>query len=296
VTQLVVTTIHLIDASPYIFRAFFALPKTIRAPDGTIVNAVYGFASFVVKYLTDWRPTHIAIAFDQNLTGSFRNEMLAGYKAARREPPAELESQVSACVEMAQALGVATHIDPDYEADDLIATLIHRLGRSGREFLIASVDKDLAQLVGPRVKLHDPGRFAPLDAQGVQTKYGVRPEQITDWLALAGDPVDSIPGVRGIGPKTAATLLERYGSLEAIYARIGELRGSRERGARSIAARLEANVALAGLSKQMATLVRDVPLRTSLAALRYSGIREPELEGLLARLGFRTLAARLMRR
>lgn len=290
------TTIHLIDASPYIFRAFFALPKTIRAPEGTLVNAVYGFASFLVKYLTDARPTHIAIAFDQNLSGSFRNEMLASYKAARRLPPAELEAQVPTCVEMAHALGLATYIDPDYEADDLIATLIHRLARRGRDFLIASVDKDLAQLVGPQVKLHDPGRFEALDGAGVEARYGVRPDQITDWLALAGDAVDNIPGVPGIGPKTAAVLLRQFGSLEGLYGRIAELRSGTTRGGRSIAAKLESNVALAGLSKQMATLVDDVPLQVALDGVRYRGIREPDLRALLTRLGFRTLAARLVTR
>src|SRR5947209_10283770 len=142
------TTIHLIDASPYIFRAFYALPQSIRDRDGQPANAIYGFASFLVKYLTDARPTHVAVAFDQNLNSSFRNRTLAAYKATRPAPPAALESQLATCLEAARALGVAAFIDPDYEADDLISTLVARLDRRDRRCVVVSVDKDLAQLVG----------------------------------------------------------------------------------------------------------------------------------------------------
>lgn len=285
--------IHLIDASPYIFRAFYALPKTIRDRAGEPANAVYGFASFLVKYLTDERPTHIAVAFDQNLNSSFRNQTLATYKAARPAPPVELESQLPTCLEAARALGLASFIDPDYEADDLIATIVHRLSRRGRTFVLVSVDKDLAQLVADDVMLCDPGKFLRLDAAGVHARYGVHPNQITDWLALAGDPVDNIPGVRGIGPKTAAELLQRYGSLEDVYRNVEGVRRSAIRGARSIAARLEQHVELAGLSKEMATLSRAAPVDVTLRDLRYGGIDMPHARELFDRLGFRTLAARL---
>ncbi|MDQ6619764.1 MAG: hypothetical protein M3Z31_08725 [Pseudomonadota bacterium] len=288
-----ITTIHLIDASPYIFRAFFALPASIRDREGNAANAIYGFTSFIVKYLTDARPSHIAIAFDQNLNGSFRNQTLATYKATRPQPPRALEQQLVGCGEAAAALGVASFIDPDYEADDLIATIIGQLDRRDRRFVVASVDKDLAQLVGERVTLVDPGRSAPLDAAGVRAKFGVSPEQIADWLALAGDAVDNIPGVRGIGPKTAAELLQEHGSLESIYAAVGSIRRSDRRGARALAERLEQGVELAGLSKQMATLARDAPVDVSLRRLRYCGIDEPKAQLLFARLGFKTLAARL---
>jgi 5'-3' exonuclease len=289
-------TIHLIDASPYIFRAFYALPRSIRDRDGQPANAIYGFASFLVKYLTDARPTHVAVAFDQNLNSSFRNQTLAAYKATRPAPPAELESQLATCLEAARALGVAAFIDPDYEADDLIATLVARLDRRDRRFVVVSVDKDLAQLVGERVQLCDPGRSVRLDAAGVHARYGVHPHQIVDWLALAGDAVDNIPGVPGIGPKTAADLLRRYGSLEAVYREVESLRRSTQRGARGLAARLETHVETAALSRQMATLSRDAPVRADLRTLRYTGIDEDRARDLFARLGFGTLAARLVPR
>ena len=289
-------TVHLIDASPYIFRAHFALPASIRDPAGVQVNAVYGFASFLVKYLLDERPSHVGVAFDQNLNSSFRNASFPMYKARRVPVPSELERQLGTCEEIAGALGLATFIDPDYEADDLIATIVDRTAASGAHYVLVSVDKDLAQLVGPRVTLCDPAKGVRLDPAGVQAKFGVAPGQITDLLALAGDSVDNIPGVQGIGPKTAAELLQRYGSLEDIYANLQDLRRSSMRGARGIAGRLEQEVAMAGLSKQLATVSLAAPVHVTLDDLAYRGPHESRLDALCARLGFRTLHGRAIGR
>lgn len=276
-------TIHLIDASPYIFRAFHSLPKSLTDPQGRMVNAVYGFASFLVKYLVDERPTHAGVAFDQNLNSSFRNELLATYKATRHDTPAELEQQLPLCLEVAQALGLATFIDPDYEADDLIASIIERTRTAGRGYVVVTVDKDLSQLVGDDVTLYDPGKSVRLDADGVRRKYGVRPDQITDWVALAGDSVDNIPGVAGIGPSTAADLLNRYGSLEGVYANLDDLR-KRGLRARSMAMQLAKEVQNAGLSKRLATLASDAPVQVSLRRLAYGGVDEESLKPLFTRL------------
>lgn len=288
-------TVHLIDASPYLFRAWFSLPKSIVDPGGKPVNAVYGFVSFLAKYIVDERPTHIAVAFDRHFNGSFRNEIYPAYKAHREASPPELEAQVDPAVEVTEALGIASFIDERYEADDLIATVLDRTKRSSANYVIVTSDKDLAQLVSERVTLANPAKNERFDAAAVEAKFGVKPSQITDYLGLAGDAVDNIPGVAGIGPKTAADLLRRYGSLEGIYEAVPALRQSRKRTEISLATKLAEHVELAGLSKRLATVATDAPVEVSLDDLRYRGLDEARLGTLFARLGFHTLRERITR-
>lgn len=257
-------TIHLVDASPYLFRAWFSVPRTIVDDDGKPRNAVYGFRGFLTKYIKDHRPAHIAVAFDRHFNQSFRNELYRDYKAHREASPPELDAQVDPCMELVQSLGIATFIDERYEADDLIATIIDRTRPSGASYVIVTSDKDLTQLVCDRVLWVDPARDLRFDAAAVEAKFGVRPEQITDFLALAGDAVDNIPGVRGIGAKTAAELLRKYGSLEAIYEHLPELKGA-------LAAKLERDAENARLSKRLATVSTDAPVEVTLNELRYRG-------------------------
>lgn len=287
--------IHLIDASPYLFRAWFSLPRTIVDGDGAPANAVYGFASFLAKYIHDEQPTHLAVAFDRHFNQSFRNEIYAPYKAQREASPPELDAQVDPAREVTEALGAATFIDEDYEADDLIATIIDRTASSGASYVIVTTDKDLTQLVSDRVTLYDVGREQRFDAKAVEAKFGVRPEQIPDFLGLAGDSVDNIPGVRGIGPKTAAQLLQKYGSIEGIYEQVPAMRRSAIRGAGSLAAKLEKDVSMAGLSKRLATVSTEAPVEVTVNALRYRGPDEERIATLFARLGFDTLRARVTR-
>jgi 5'-3' exonuclease len=261
-------TVHLIDASPYLFRAFFSLPKTMVDDAGRPVNAVYGFGQFLARYLKDEKVTHAAVAFDRHFNQSFRNDEYPPYKAQRDASPPELEAQVDPAVAAVQALGVATFIDERFEADDLIATVMDRTWPAGADYVIVSSDKDLAQLVCDRVTLVDPARKLRLDAAAVQEKFGVRPDQMTDFLGLAGDAVDNIPGVRGIGPKTAAQLLQRYESLEGIYEHVPAMKRSGNRSDASVAAKLEEHVALAALSKRLATVSTEAPLDVSLEELR----------------------------
>lgn len=253
--------VHLVDASPYLFRAFFSIPKTVP------LNAVYGFGKFLEKYIHDAQPTHIAVAFDRHFNGSFRNEYYPPYKAHRDPSPPELDAQVDPSVELVQSLGIATFIDERYEADDLIATVIHHTRTSGAHFVIVSSDKDLAQLVCDRVTLIEPAKKLLFDAKAVVQKFGVRPEQMTDYLALAGDAVDNIPGVKGIGAKTAALLLKKYGSLEGIYQNVGTMAPN------AIRANLERDVALAGLSKRLATVSIDAPIEVTINDLAYPAPR-----------------------
>jgi 5'-3' exonuclease len=290
-------TVHLVDASPYIFRAHFSLPSSIKSPDGARAGAVYGFASFLLKLIADERPTHLGVAFDRNLNGSFRNDEYPAYKAQRDDPPPEIVAQIDPCREMAAALGAATFIDDRYEADDLIGTLCARLIPQGHGAVIVTSDKDLAQLVTDRVTLLDFAKGERYDAAAVAEKFGVRPDQITDLLALAGDPVDNIPGVSGIGRKTAAEILAVFDHLEDVYDRIEELRStSKLRGARTLYAKLTASRDLAFLSKRLATVAADAPLPAGFKGLNdlaYKGADTARAEALFDRFGFKKIRERV---
>jgi len=288
-------TVHLVDASPYIFRAFFALPDSITDPRGRPVNAVYGFAGFLVKLVETEAPTHLALAFDRSLTTSFRNEIYPGYKSGRELPPPDLEAQLDDCYALAAAFGAARFIDDRYEADDLIAALVRRLTPEGHGAVVVTSDKDLAQLVSDRVELLDFAREERYGPAEVEAKFGVRPEQIPDLLGLAGDPVDSIPGVPGVGKKSAAALLAAFGDVEGIYEHLDEVPALAVRGARSLAAKLAENRELAFLSKRLATAAHEAPAAADLDALSYRGA-DPELVApLFERLGFETIRERIPR-
>lgn len=287
--------IHFVDASPYIFRAHHSLPSSIKTPQGAPAAATYGFASFLLKLAADERPTHLAVCFDRNLNGSFRNAEYPQYKAQREAPPPELVAQIDPCFEVAAALGAATFIDERYEADDLIATLLARLAPQGHGGVIVTSDKDLAQLVSDRVALLDFAQETKYTPATIQEKFGVRPDQITDLLGLAGDPVDNIPGVPGIGRKTAAELLAVYGHLEDIYARLDEIPSSKLRAAKSIAAKLREHRDLALLSKRLATVAPDAPIpeNVGLEDLVYRGADRAVVEPLFDRLGFKRIKERI---
>lgn len=292
-------TVYLVDASPYIFRAYFSLPDSLKDPAGQPVQAVYGFASFLLKLIADERVTHLGVTFDRSLTTSFRNDLYPAYKAHRDLPPPELEAQLAACEEMAAALGAATFVDAVYEADDLIAALAACLERegSGASVVVVTSDKDLAQLVDARTTLYDFGKGVRLDAAEVQAKFGVRPDQVADLLGLAGDAVDNIPGVAGIGKKTAADLLGRFGHLEELYRRLEEVRQTPGiRGGKSLYVKLQESRDLALLSKRLATVARDAPLPAGVSGLQdlaYRGADRAALEALCARLGFKSLPQRV---
>jgi len=289
-------TLHLVDASPYIFRAHFSLPDSIRSPEGARTGAVYGFVSFLLKLIADERPTHLGVAFDRNLNGSFRNDEYPAYKAQRQAPPPELVAQIDPCLEVTEALGIATFIDDRYEADDLIATLCARLLPQGHRAVVVTSDKDLAQLVSDRVSLLDFAKSTRYTPATVVEKFGVRPDQITDLLALAGDPVDNIPGVAGIGPKTAAELLGAFDHLEDLYARLEELRTSRLRGAKTLHGKLAASRDVAFLSKRLATAAVDAPAAsgvTEIDALVYRGADTTAVEALFDRFGFKKIRDRV---
>jgi len=290
-------TVHFVDASPYIFRAHFSLPSSLKSPDGARAGAIYGFASFLLKLIADEHPTHLAVAFDRNLNGSFRNDEFPAYKAQREAPPPELVAQIDPCLEVAAALGAATFVDERYEADDLIGTLCARLLPQGHGGVIVTSDKDLAQLVSDRVTLLDFAKGERYGPAAVHEKFGVRPDQITDLLGLAGDPVDNIPGIAGIGRKTAAELLAVFDHMEALYDRLEELLlGSKIRGAKTLHAKLTAGRDVAFLSKRLATVSADAPIAapsSTLDALAWKGADVPRTEALFDRFGFKTIKDRI---
>lgn len=286
-------TLYLVDASPYIFRAYYSLPPTIRTPKGDPANAIYGFVGFLLQLLKREDLTHLGVAFDESLTTSFRNEIYADYKAQRTLPPAELEAQLQGCQEVTRALGAATFVSHRYEADDLIGTLVRQLRSAVDQIVVVSGDKDLAQLVDDKVVLFDFARDRWLDADGVRQLFGVEPAQIVDLLALQGDPVDNIPGVKGIGGKTAQALLQRFAGLEELYERLPEVSTLPLRGARSLAAKLAAGREQAFLSKQLATVAADAEASANLADLEYRGAGRELVEPLFLRLGFEKLRERI---
>lgn len=287
-------TVYLVDASPYIFRAYFAIKGGMLAPDARPVNAVYGFASFLLKLIADTKLDHIALAFDRSLNTSFRNAMYPAYKAQRELPPAELEAQLDLSERVAQALGIATFIDDTYEADDLLAGVLRSLG-GGVEAVIVSSDKDLAQLVTERVSLWDYARETRYGPDEVAAKFGVRPKQMVDFLGLAGDSVDNIPGVRGVGAKTATALLANFEDLEALYGNLEAVASLPIRGAKTLGAKLATERERAFLSRQLATVANDKPESVRLDDLAWRGAVRAQLEPLLLELGFNRLADRVPR-
>lgn len=287
--------VHLVDASPYIFRAHFSLPGSIKTPEGRPIAASYGFASFLLKLAQDEKPTHLGVAFDRHLNSSFRNDYFPDYKIQRNPPPPEIEDQIDTCLEIADALGAATFIDERYEADDIIGTICHKLEKAGHGAVLVTSDKDMAQLVNENVSLLDFAKETRYNPATIKEKFGVRPDQITDYLGLAGDTVDNIPGVKGIGPKSAAELLEHFGHLEDLIERLDELpRASSIRGAKSLHAKLVAAKDMALLSKQLATVAPNVPgVSASLKNLEYRGADPKKVEALFDRLGFKGIRERV---
>lgn len=265
--------VFLLDASVYVFRAWFALPDRFHAPDGRPVNAVYGYARFLLEFLARVRPVQVAAAFDESLTSSFRNRLFPAYKANREPAPPDLKEQFRLCRRVTRALGVPVFSSSRYEADDLIGTLAARARQAGRRSVLLTRDKDLAQLLRGRDVWWDYAADVRYDRNGVRDRFGVLPEQFADYLGLVGDGVDNIPGVPGIGPKTAAALLQHCGSLDAVYARLHEIPGLPLRGAAALAQKLLVHRDQALLSRELATIKCDVPLRRADTTRRPVNVR-----------------------
>jgi 5'-3' exonuclease len=253
-------TLYLVDASMYVFRAWHSMPDEFHDADGWPTNAVHGFARFLLELLERERPRHIAIAFDEALDSCFRNAIYPAYKANRDPAPPELRRQFAWCKALCKAVGLVTLAHTDYEADDLIGTAVHAGRRDGFRSVIVSADKDLSQLLQADDEQYDFAKAVRWKADGVKARHGVHAHQIADYLALTGDAVDNIPGVTGIGAKSAAILLAHFQSLDALLARIDEVQFLRLRGAAGMAVRLREQREHALLWRQLTTIALDVPL------------------------------------
>ena len=220
---------YLIDGSGYIFRAYYALPPLSRKSDGLPTGAVSGFSSMLFKLLedsrsddTEFKPTHFAVIFD-SARKNFRNEIYSEYKANRTEAPEDLAPQFEYIRKSVEAFNLPSIEQINYEADDLIATYAKKIISLGAKVTIISSDKDLMQLVSSKVRLFDPMKSKIIGEKEVIEKFGVSPEKVIEVQSLAGDTSDNIPGVQGVGIKTAADLIQKYGSLDNLYKNIEKI-------------------------------------------------------------------------
>lgn len=258
---------YLIDASVYVFRAYYSMPDDMVDGDGHPVNALYGFCRFLGDFIEQVDPEHLAVLWDESLASSFRNDIYPAYKANREPAPPELERQFEQCRSYTRALGIIEYGHPRYEADDLIGTLVERGRAAGMPSTIISRDKDLAQLVDRDDVFWDFAGRGRISYARIAEFFGVIPEQIADFLALAGDAVDNIPGVPGVGKKTAAALLDHFGDLDSIYGNLDRIHEVRVRGAKTLAAKLEMHREAAFTARQLTGIACDVPLEESLGGL-----------------------------
>ena len=284
--------LYLVDASLYVFRAWHSVPDEFQDNQGWPVNAVHGFARFLLDLLERERPRHIAVAFDEALDSCFRHRIYPAYKANRDPAPDELRRQFAHCKALCAALGLDVLADREYEADDLIGTALHAGRGNGLRGIIVSADKDLSQLLLDHDEQWDYARNQRWGAAGVKARHGVHAHQIADYLALCGDAVDNIPGVSGIGTKSAAVLLSHFGSLDALLERIDEVPFLRLRGAATMAVRLREQRELALLFRQLTTIAVDAPLTTARPGFTRGGADADMLGGLCDALRFGPLTRR----
>jgi len=279
----------LIDGHALVYRAYFALPSTMATARGELINAVFGFASMLLNVMRDEKPDYLAVTFDRGRT--FRHEDYAEYKANRAAMPDDLSIQFQRIDELLAAFDIPAYSAENYEADDVLASLARQAEALGVETLIVTGDTDAFQLIRPGVRVLTSRRqfseTVTYDEAGIRQRYGLEPRQLIDYKALAGDTSDNVPGVKGIGEKTATQLLETYGSVEGIYEHLDEISSLRFRKA------LEEGRDMAALSKHLVTIVDDVPVTLDLEACRVKPIDRARVVELFRELEFRALLSRL---
>lgn len=270
--------IFLVDVSSLFFRAFYAI-RPLSSSTGTPVNAIYGLLTMTFKLLKEERPDYIAFCFDRK-EPSFRKDLYADYKANRSEMPEDLVPQIPYIKKMTEALGIPSFELPGFEADDLIGTITQHCRTHNYQVYIVSGDKDFGQLVDDHVFLVDTMKDQKISTQGVIEKWGIRPDQFIDYLALVGDSSDHVPGVAGIGPKGAQKLLTDFHSLDGIYQNLDQIKGAMKE-------KLEKSKEMAYLSKKLVTIVTDAPLQMTEDDLRWKGLQADLLNPLLDELNFK---------
>lgn len=254
------SAVYLVDASVYIFRYYFALPPNWESRSGYSTEAVYGFSNFLLDLLAR-KPGHIACAFDESLGNCFRNDIYPDYKCSRALPDEALAYQLAACREMAEALGIVSYASDRFEADDILATLTGVCVENGVAPVIVTRDKDLGQLLDRgAASLWDFAADQHLGHEEIHNKFGVRPGQIADYLALVGDAIDDIPGVPGIGAKTAARLLAEFDGVDSMIAGADRIATLKIRGAAGLAAKVATYADQIRMARRLAELEYAVPL------------------------------------
>lgn len=280
-------TVCLVDGSGYIFRAFYGLPP-LTSPDGIPVNAVYGFTNMFLRLTKAIRCDYSLVLFDAKRQ-NFRNEIFAEYKGTRKEIPEDLIPQFPIIREATDALNLNRLEMEGYEADDLIATYAQKALDKGYEVVVVSADKDLMQLIRPGVSFYDPMKDKFFSPEDVKEKFGVYPDKVVDVQALAGDSIDNVPGVPGIGLKTAAQLIDEFGSLEQVLVRAGEIKQNKRRET------LLANIDNAKISLALVTLKNDVPVEKDIEDYHCRKPSFETLEKFMDRYGFASLKPRVHR-
>jgi DNA polymerase I len=291
----------LIDGHALLYRAFFGFPKSLVLSDGQLVNAAYGFIRILLSTMTELKPTHLAVSFDVGKT--FRHKEFESYKAHREKMPDELRSQEPIVQEILGDLNVPIYSVFGFEADDVIGTLakqaaIQGIGNrkqgleGGVDVMIVTGDKDMWQLVNEQIHVYVPGtgirQSRIVDRQGVKDSLGVWPEQVPDYKGLAGDSSDNIPGVNGIGPKTAASLIEQFGSVEGLYDHVDEVK-------ESVRAKLVRDKQQAIDSKHLATIVTDVPIQLDWDHCKLTTYDKDKAMAVLTKYDFKSLIPKLPR-
>ena len=281
-------TVMLIDGHAMAYRAYHAIPP-LTSPTGEPTNATFGYANMLLKAIDDLRPDYVVATFDRGKT--FRHEDYAEYKATRAETPHDLRAQFGRIQEFTRTLGIPIYEMEGYEADDLLGTLSKKAADQGLDAIIVTGDSDTFQLITPSISVLYPSRSIGdvklYDVEAIRERYGLEPRQLIDLKALTGDSSDNIPGVRGVGIKTATTLLQKHGTLEAIYAHLDEIKQTRFRSA------LEAGHDSALLSQHLVTIIRDLGVELDLEQSVWGTFDRDQVMALLRELGFHTLAARI---
>ncbi|PIU00042.1 MAG: DNA polymerase I [Bdellovibrionales bacterium CG10_big_fil_rev_8_21_14_0_10_45_34] len=278
--------VYLVDVSSMYFRSFYAI-RELTNSKGFPTNALYGFLTMTSKLINDHKPEMIAYCFDRK-EPSFRKDLFVDYKANRSEMPEGLVPQVPYIRQLSELIGIPCFDQQGYEADDIIGTIACWAVNNSHEAIIISGDKDFAQLVNSRISIYDPMKELTYSSDGVVEKWGIKPDQVIDYLALVGDSSDNIPGVRGIGPKGAVKLLQEYTNLEGIYENLHYIKN------KSLQTKLEAGKESAFLSRKLATIECNIPLDLSVGKLSKSSPRSEELRVLLREFEFKSLETKLL--
>lgn len=276
---------YLIDSSIYIFRGWHVFSDEIVDTQGNPCNAIYGFTEFLREILELEQPEYIACAFDAKQTNSYRREIFPDYKGNRPTAPIELKNQFKHCRDFCRAAGIADYSSNRFEGDDIIGTLATRFRKKGYSITILSADKDLAQLLRPGDIWWDYARNKILHYKDVEKNFGVKPELIADLLALAGDKVDNIPGIPGIGYKMASNLLKKYPGVEHIMDNIEKISEMKFRGSKRIQMLVDQHQGILPMTKQLTTIVTDAEFKGPKDDIRWSGINEDAMHAMFDLLG-----------